>query len=82
MCLTIIAITNNDSRFLVVPLLRKDMIVGTDPTQVALMDKVIIQCAFLPLNRGGTELYFYCCNNALLLMVNNVFSVYTLLYKQ
>ena len=43
MCLTIIAITNYDSRFLVVPLISKDMIVGTDPTQVALMDEVIIQ---------------------------------------
>ena len=82
MCLTIIAITNDDSRFLVVPLLRKDMIVGTDPTQVALMDEVIIQCTFLSLYRGGTKLYFYCCPNALLLMMNNVFSVYILLYKQ
>ena len=40
MCLSVVAVRNNDSRLLVVPLLWKDMIVGTNPAQTALMDEV------------------------------------------
>ena len=47
MCLSVVAVRNNDSRLLVVPLVWKDMIVGTNPAQTALVDEVIIQCAFL-----------------------------------
>ncbi len=49
MCLSVVAVRNNDSRLLVVPLVWKDMIVGTDRAQTALVDEVIIQCAFLSL---------------------------------
>ncbi|CUO96847.1 Uncharacterised protein [Segatella copri] len=66
MCLSVVAVRNNDSRLLVVPLVRKDMIVGTDPAQVALVDEVIIQCAFLSWHRGCSEFYFYCCHNTLI----------------
>ena len=47
MCLSVVAVRNNDSRLLVIPLFWKDMIVGTNPAQTALMDEMIIQCAFL-----------------------------------
>ncbi len=47
MRLSAVAVRNYDSRLLVVPLVRKDMIVGADPAQAALVNEVIIQCAFL-----------------------------------
>ena len=51
-CLSVVAVRNNDSRLLVVPFDRKNMIVGTVPAQTALVNEVIIQCAFLSRHRG------------------------------
>ena len=82
MCLTVVAVRSNDSRLLVVPLVRKDMIVGTDPAQAALVNEVIIQCAFLSWHRGCSEFYFYCCHNTNFFICNSCcfWVIYTFLY--
>ena len=44
MCLSVVAVRNNDSRLLVVPLFWKDMIVGANPPNIPLVNHLVIQC--------------------------------------
>ena len=84
MRLSVVAVRNNDSRLLVVPLVLKDMIVGTHPAQVALVDEVIIQCTFLPGTEDALNFTFTVAIILTFLFVTHVaFGLFTpYIYKQ
>ena len=85
MCLSVVAVRSNDSRLFVVPLVRKDMIVGADPAQAALVNEVIIQCAFLSWTEDALNFTFTVAIILTFLFVTHVaFGLFTpyYIYKQ
>ena len=70
--LPVVAVADDDCRLPVVPLAGEDMVAGTDPAQTALMDEMVIQCAFLSRHGGCSEFYFYCCHNSFFLNLFNL----------
>ena len=71
MRLSAVAVRNYDSRLLVVPLVRKDMIVGADPAQAALVNEVIIQCASLSWTEDALNFTFTVAIMLTFIFVNN-----------